>query len=402
MTDEFDSIKAPRFYDFTLGEDSSDSYFDEKDVTDPLETTDEQEQNEHFYTPGSNQMRRSMSQGDVHFLQTALQGLLIYRNNEEYEKHKNAEHKNDVETVEVPVENGVEAVKDAKIQTCKEKEKGNSIGKIERTSRSQVKYNTTRHKTASLDRLQALSKPKYLPNHSGRDYIPMAEMISKMGGHFRDFQVSNMWHGGKPKLTNPHTPKLLTTGRTRPVHIESAAEKELKQVEEMQRFKFKAKPVNDKLIHGPVKAVHLEKKPTTIPEPFHLTEIKHKPVGEFKVEVPEFHAKPVPKSVLEGPKKIDMPLKVTIPHTPHFTPSQEGGPKSRPSSPAYQKKRTQPVPFSFEVRDQMLKRKKEKMIEKVYEEMKKAREFHARPIPKAVLDDNRKSSTSSTKSLVSC
>nr|CAI5823919.1 unnamed protein product [Callosobruchus analis] len=286
MTDEFDSIKAPRFYDFTLGEDSSDSYFDEKDVTDPLETTDEQEQNEHFYTPGSNQMRRSMSQGDVHFLQTALQGLLIY---------------------------------------------------------SQVKYNTTRHKTASLDRLQALSKPKYLPNNSGRDYIPMAEMISKMGGHFRDFQVSNMWHGGKPKLTNPHTPKLLTTGRTRPVHIESAAEKELKQVEEMQRFKFKAKPVNEKLIHGPVKAVHLEKKPTTIPEPFHLTEIKHKLVGELKWRCQSFMQNQYPN------------LK---------TPSQEGGPKSRPSSPAYQKKRTQPVPFSFEVRDQMLKRKKEKMIEK--------------------------------------
>lgn len=46
---------------------------------------------------------------------------------------------------------------------------------------------------------------------------------------------------------------------------------------------------------------------------------------------------------------------------------------------------TQPLPFSFEARNEMLKQKKEEFIKKVYEEEKKAREFHARPIPKAVL-----------------
>jgi hypothetical protein len=46
---------------------------------------------------------------------------------------------------------------------------------------------------------------------------------------------------------------------------------------------------------------------------------------------------------------------------------------------------TRPVPFSFEKRDQQLMKKKEEFINKVLEEEKKAREFHARRPPKAIL-----------------
>lgn len=54
--------------------------------------------------------------------------------------------------------------------------------------------------------------------------------------------------------------------------------------------------------------------------------------------------------------------------------------------------RTQLLPFSFDVRDQRLKQKKEEYIKNVYEEEKKAREFHARPIPKAILQSSKNKS----------
>lgn len=46
---------------------------------------------------------------------------------------------------------------------------------------------------------------------------------------------------------------------------------------------------------------------------------------------------------------------------------------------------TQLKPFSFEHRDKLMMKKKEEFINKVLEEEKKAREFHARPPPKAIL-----------------
>lgn len=46
--------------------------------------------------------------------------------------------------------------------------------------------------------------------------------------------------------------------------------------------------------------------------------------------------------------------------------------------------RTQPLPFSFEARNEALRRKKDEFIQRVYADEKKAREFHARPIPKSV------------------
>lgn len=48
--------------------------------------------------------------------------------------------------------------------------------------------------------------------------------------------------------------------------------------------------------------------------------------------------------------------------------------------------RTIPMPFSFESRDQAILKKREELIKMVMEEEKKAREFHARPAPKTILN----------------
>ena len=39
-----------------------------------------------------------------------------------------------------------------------------------------------------------------------------------------------------PQLTKPKTPKLIAKSRTRPVTVESAAEKEDKEVKEVERY----------------------------------------------------------------------------------------------------------------------------------------------------------------------
>jgi hypothetical protein len=45
---------------------------------------------------------------------------------------------------------------------------------------------------------------------------------------------------------------------------------------------------------------------------------------------------------------------------------------------------TQPEPFSFEQRDHVIQTRKEEKIQKIYDEEKAAREFHAKPVLKAV------------------
>lgn len=50
--------------------------------------------------------------------------------------------------------------------------------------------------------------------------------------------------------------------------------------------------------------------------------------------------------------------------------------------PPVPRKSTQPAPFSFETRDKLLLEKKEDKIQKILEEERKAREFHANPIMK--------------------
>lgn len=63
--------------------------------------------------------------------------------------------------------------------------------------------------------------------------------------------------------------------------------------------------MNTRILYGPVKAqAPVERRVPTKPEPFKLTDIK-KPETVNLIEEPvfKFHAKPVPKSVLEPPKQ---------------------------------------------------------------------------------------------------
>jgi len=213
---------------------------------------------------------------------------------------------------------------------------------------------------------------------------------------------------GPARITIPHTPQLSTRGRSRPAAVLSREEREELELEELKNKQFKAKGVGEtvpKFKYGDV-----EKKPCTIPQPFHLTNQGQPsiPVQQQEEEnVQAFHARPVPKGIMSAPQGV--PQKkvqpVIEPQSPAFAlkgrmadrkpkieieAAPEPVVKARPAPhrgvpvtlPPPCKKATIAEPFSFEQRDKLTMEKKEEKIKQIYEEEKRAREFHAKPIMK--------------------
>lgn len=213
---------------------------------------------------------------------------------------------------------------------------------------------------------------------------------------------------GPAKVTIPHTPQLSTRGRSRPVAVLSREEKEELELKELKNKQFKAKGVGEtvpKFKYGDV-----EKKPCTIPQPFHLTnQGQHSAPSHLQQEEPvqTFHARPVPKGIMAAPQGVPEKRvqQVIEPQSPAFAlkgrmadrkprmepePAPEPVVKVRPAPhrgvpvalPPPCKKSTIAEPFSFDKRDKLTMEKKEEKIKQIYEEEKKAREFHAKPIMK--------------------
>ncbi|XP_060521882.1 targeting protein for Xklp2 homolog [Cylas formicarius] len=180
----------------------------------------------------------------------------------------------------------------------------------------------------------------------------------------------------QPQRTVPHSPALRTKLRHRNIHIPSREEKEMEEYENAKKFKIKAQPVSQKVLRGPVKAAELSKKPITVPEPFAITCPPPKKVAPPEPNF-EFHARPVPKSVREP---LPEAVKRTTPR-PRPTSAKVDKPAPTENKPM---KKTQPEPFSFEERDKMCMSKRQQLIHKILEEERRAREFHARPMPKSL------------------
>ena len=205
----------------------------------------------------------------------------------------------------------------------------------------------------------------------------------------------------------PHTPQLMTRGRSRPTHVMSAQEREEQELAEHRAMMFRAKGVGEtvpKFKYGDV-----ERKSCTVPEPFNLHTgsriVPGRPAEEE--ELPQFHAKPVPKTMMAGPSGVPgrKVLPIVEPQSPAFAlkarmadrkpraepePEPEPVVRARPAPhrgvpvllPPNPRKATLPEPFSFENRDKVMMEKKEEKIKQILDEEKKAREFHAKPIMK--------------------
>ncbi|KAF2898343.1 hypothetical protein ILUMI_07827 [Ignelater luminosus] len=262
----------------------------------------------------------------------------------------------------------------------------------------------SRGRSISKDHIDKLSQPKCKcvsqENLCLKKYVSMAEAINqfhlKTPKRFHSTAKTNenlvFKHSGPVPSTIPQSPALATKHRARPNVVLSREEQELKELEEAKKYQIKARPVNPKILNGPVQLkCNVTKKPSTKPEPFKLTEVPlRKTLISPTLPPYEFHAKPLPKSTLEPPKPIIKNILCTNPVTPNLMKRhgvehtknevvQNGIANDKPHT--FKLGPTKPLPFSFEQRDKEVLKKREKLINEVIQEEKKAREFHARPAP---------------------
>ncbi|XP_041859073.1 targeting protein for Xklp2 isoform X2 [Melanotaenia boesemani] len=210
------------------------------------------------------------------------------------------------------------------------------------------------------------------------------------------------------KLTQPHSPHLMTRQRSRPTTIKSSAELEAEEVEQLQKFKIKAQELNKKILEGPEELKRPAVKEPTVPEGFEL-EIERRLQERQATKKPQeseekpnnFKAKPLPKKVLEGvvglpDKKVPYP---TVPESPAFAlkkrvrldrkveevkpPSPVKAPPvphfGLPFQPRLPEHHVEVCPFSFEQRERERRALKEKRLEEMRNE--EVPQFKAKPLP---------------------
>ncbi|KAM3961111.1 targeting protein for Xklp2 homolog [Aphomia sociella] len=243
------------------------------------------------------------------------------------------------------------------------------------------------------------------PNELSRTkFVSMAEAIY----HYQR-DTPGRFHSTRPQpfrsqeftrpsgLTRPQSPLLRCKARSRPLHVMSQKEKEEMELEEIKKYKIKANPIPKSVIEG-TNLPEVPKKPITVLEPFNLTEL-HKKSIQSPDHVQKFKARPAPKHILEKPQiPPKPPVRITKPVSPKFNYKRGNSaddilrPQSATSkaveSRVEKNQRHGPVkpePFSFEKRDEELKRRKEERIRRqIEEEKRQASLFKAQPLPGAV------------------
>nr|E2RYF8.1 RecName: Full=Targeting protein for Xklp2 homolog; Short=TPX2 homolog; AltName: Full=Microtubule-associated protein TPX2 homolog [Patiria pectinifera]BAJ24842.1 microtubule-associated protein homolog-like [Patiria pectinifera] len=253
--------------------------------------------------------------------------------------------------------------------------------------------------------------------------LAVSQFHTKTPDRFRSKPLSEQNKGPEPahdrpkkaKLTQPMTPALESRNRHRPVTAISQAQREEQELADMKNYKFKARPVDPRVMSNiavGVKTVH-HKEPTK-PIGFDLEIEKRLLERETnKVQTEEryeFRARPLPAKILAGPVGIAeaKAAAVTIPKSPAFAlkervkvykekerekekDSEHDNShiiKARPIlhagvpfMPNIQHKRTEPEPFSFDEKIQESKARKEAKIQETLREEERARQFRAQPLP---------------------
>ncbi|XP_034447307.1 targeting protein for Xklp2-like [Hippoglossus hippoglossus] len=249
-------------------------------------------------------------------------------------------------------------------------------------------------------------------------YVPMAQQIEQYQKrtpdryHLRSRQSQERGphpvKGDQLKLTQPHTPHLMTRQRSRPTTVKSSAELEAEEVDQLHKFKFKALELNRKLLEG---AEHLKKpavKEPTVPEGFELQIEKRLQERQISKKSEEeerphtFKSQPLPKRILEGvvgvpEKKVRHP---TVPESPAFAlkkrvrvdrkveevkqpspikppPVPHFGLPFQPRLPEHH--HVEVCPFSFDERERERRAMKEKRLEEKRNE--EVPQFKAQPLP---------------------
>ncbi|XP_023942589.2 targeting protein for Xklp2 homolog [Bicyclus anynana] len=292
-----------------------------------------------------------------------------------------------------------------------------SMGDIATIKEELVDFQFEENEGNNLSRLR---KQSCAPELSRTKFVSMAEAIYR---YQRD--TPDRFHTGKPKtfvgqrhsvlsLTRPQSPMLRCKNRARIQHILSQKEKEELEVEEIRKYQIKAHPVPKSVIEGGY-LPEIQRKPNTVPEPFNLTEV-HKRLPASPENLTNFKARPAPRHILENPPNnlLTIPKKtVTKPVSPKFhykgstLADNKKNLKNKENQPNSNKvvKHVGPVkpePFSFEKRDEELKRRREERIKRQLEEERMlASQFKAQPLPVAVKSRMQAATTKSSASSTS-
>ncbi|XP_052819301.1 targeting protein for Xklp2-like isoform X2 [Mya arenaria] len=208
-------------------------------------------------------------------------------------------------------------------------------------------------------------------------------------------------------ITVPKTPQFETRTRSRPVTAPSREDEERQELEEMHKHQFKAHPMNQRIFKNPSTGIRkVSSKAPTVPEEFHLSHNNralHRD-DKHQEEHYEFHAKPLNKKILDGPVGVKEPkrLPLTAPESPAFAlkhrarlpiveePTESDKPVLRsrqvphyglPFQPQLNHKITEPEPFGFEEREKKRAEVRARKMEQILEEENKNRQFHAQPLP---------------------
>eukprot|EP00736_Rhodelphis_marinus_P008889 Rmarinus@m.92 len=221
----------------------------------------------------------------------------------------------------------------------------------------------------------------------------------------------------KHALTQPRTPQLSTTARHRSPHWKASEEMEVEELANVPPFKARAVPASVKHGHGESGLKLAPKRPLTEAAPFRLatdsrasTRVKvvEEPVEEEEPPPAPFKARPLDKSMFSGgPKGVPekQAKKLTRPKTPDFAsnalkekrsckslPTDEHAPfTARPLPPDFTpikdrpRERKSPTKFEefdleTEKRGTVKRQAHETQLHEEEHAMKKAREFHARPL----------------------
>ncbi|XP_041802048.1 targeting protein for Xklp2 isoform X2 [Chelmon rostratus] len=249
-------------------------------------------------------------------------------------------------------------------------------------------------------------------------YVPMAQQIQQFQKrtpdryHLRSRRSQERGpspvKGDHLKLTQPHTPHLITQQRSRPPTVKSSADLEAEEVEKLHKFKFKALELNRKILEGAEGIKRPTVKEPTVPEGFELQIEKR--LQERQASKPQedeekphtFKSQPLPKKILEGvvglPERRVLPA--TVPESPAFALKKRIQRESRveevkqpspikpPPVPHFglpfqprlpENHHVEVCPFSFEERERERRALKEKRLEgKRNEEVP---QFKAQPLP---------------------
>ncbi|XP_034074364.1 targeting protein for Xklp2-like isoform X2 [Gymnodraco acuticeps] len=256
------------------------------------------------------------------------------------------------------------------------------------------------------------------PDAEGPDaYVPMAQQIQQFQNrtpdryHLRSRKSINKGPSGlkgdKLKLTQSHTPHLMTHRRNRPTVTKSSAELEEEELEKQQKFKIIALELNRKILESAECLKRPPVKESTVPEGFQLQidkrlhERQTKRPQEAEEKHPSFRAQPLPRKILEGvvglpDKKV---LQPTVPESPAFILKKrvrvekveevkQPSPIKAPPVPHFglpflpqlqENHHVEVCPFSFEERDRERRALKEKKLEEKRNE--EVPHFKAQPLP---------------------